>query len=57
MKTWTPTATVNKQPAYAGTLGGEKGMQQAQRTGFNTLDNWAIKLPLNQKRKGQERKD
>ena len=56
MKTWTLAATANKQPASAGTLGG-KGMQPAQRTGFNTLDNWAIKLPLNQKRKGQERKD
>jgi len=28
----------------------------AQHTTFNTLDNWAIKLPPNQKGKGPERK-
>ena len=34
-----------------------KGTLPAQRTSFNTLDNWAIKLTSNQKGKGQERKD
>ena len=45
----------NKQPASAGTLG-EKGTLPAQHTTFNTLDNWAIKTPPNQKGKGPERK-
>ena len=40
---------LNKQPASAGTL-------PAQHTTFNTLDNWAIKPPPNQKGKGLERK-
>ena len=31
-------------------------MLLAQHTTFNTLDNWAIKPPLNQKGKGPERK-
>ena len=46
---------LNKQPASAGTLG-EKGTLPAQHTTFNTLDNWAIKTPPNQKGKGPERK-
>ena len=40
---------LNKQPASAGTL-------PAQHTTFNTLDNWAINPPPNQKGKGPERK-
>ena len=46
---------LNKQPASAGTLGG-KGTLPTQHTTFNTLDNWAIKKPPNQKGKGPERK-
>ena len=46
---------LNKQPASAGTLG-EKGTLPAQHTTFNTLDNWAINPPPNQKGKGPERK-
>ena len=45
---------LNKQPASAGTLGG-KGRCRPSTT-FNTLDNWAIKTPPNQKGKGPERK-
>ena len=52
MNTWTPAATVNNQPASAG----GKGTLPAQHTTFNTLDNWAIKPPPNQKGKGPERK-
>ena len=39
-------------------LRGHWGKEDAagQRTSFNTLDNWAIKLPPNQKGKGSERK-
>ena len=55
MNMWTLATTVNKQPASAGTLGG-KGMLPAQHTTFNTLDNWAINPPPNQKGKGLERK-
>ena len=33
-----------------------KGTLLAQHTTFNTLDNWAIKTPPNQKGKGPERK-
>ena len=36
---------------------GGKGTLPAQHTTFNTLDNWAIKSPPNQKGKGPERKD
>ena len=50
MNTWTPAATVNKQPASAGTLGG-KGTLPAQHTTFNTLDNWGHKTPTQSKRK------
>ena len=47
---------LNKQPASAGTLG-EKGTRRAQRTSFNTLDNWGHKTPHPIKtEKGQERK-
>ena len=35
---------------------GGKGTLPAQHTTFNTLDNWAIKPPPNQKGKGPERK-
>ena len=56
MKTHEPRPQqLNKQPASAGTLG-EKGTLPAQHTTFNTLDNWAIKNPPNQKGKGPERK-
>ena len=33
-----------------------KGTLPAQRTSFNTLDNWGHKTPTQSKRKGQERK-
>ena len=38
---------------------GRKGTLSAQRTGFNTLDNWGHKTPTHpiKKDKGQERKD
>ena len=39
-----------QKPASAGTLGG-KGTLPAQRTGFNTLDNWGHKTPTQSKRK------
>ena len=45
---------LNKQPASGG-----KGTLPAQHTtfiSFNTLDNWSIKPPPNQKGKGPERK-
>ena len=63
MNTWTPAATVNKQPASAGTLGekgrcrpsardtGGKGTLPAQCTGFDTLDNCGHKTPTQSKRK------
>ena len=35
---------------------GGKGTLPAQHTAFNTLDNWAINPPPNQKGKGPERK-
>ena len=35
---------------------GGKGTLPAQHTTFNTLDNWAINPPPNQKGKGPERK-
>ena len=35
---------------------GGKGTLPAQHTTFNTLDNWTIKTPRNQKGKGPERK-
>ena len=47
MNTWTPAALTNKQPASAG----GKGTLPAQRTGFNTLDNWGHKTPTQSKRK------
>ena len=34
---------------------GSQRTRQAQRTGFNTLDNWAIKFPPKQKRERKER--
>ena len=40
----------NSRPATAGTLG-EGGHRQAQRTSFNTLDNWGHKTPTQSKRK------
>ena len=45
----TQAATANKQPASAGTLG--EGTLLAQRTSFNTLDNWGHKTPTQSKRK------
>ena len=55
MKTWTPAATVKQTTCLCRDTGG-KGTLPAQHTTFNTLDNWAIKTPPNQKGKGPERK-
>ena len=55
MKTWTPAATVKQTTCLCRDTGG-KGTLPAQHTTFNTLDNWAIKTPPNQKGKGLERK-
>ena len=55
MKTWTPAATVKQTTCLCRDTGG-KGTLPAQHTTFNTLDNWAIKPPPNQKGKGPERK-
>ena len=54
MNTWTLAATANKQPAPAGTLG-EKGTLLAQRTSFDTLDNWSHRTPT-QSKKDKEKK-
>ena len=43
------TGRNSKQPASAGTPG--KGTLPAQRTGFNSLDNWGHKTPTQSKRK------
>ena len=48
-------ATVKQTTCLCRDTGG-KGMLPAQHTAFNTLDNWAIKPPPNQKGKGPERK-
>ena len=55
MKTWTPAATVKQTTCLCRDTGG-KGTLPTQHTTFNTLDNWAIKPPPNQKGKGPERK-
>ena len=51
----TPAATVKQTTCLCRDTGG-KGTLPAQHTIFNTLDNWAIKTPPNQKGKGPERK-
>ena len=55
MNTWTSAATVKQTTCLCRDTGG-KGTLPAQHTTFNTIDNWAIKTPPNQKGKGPERK-
>ena len=50
------TGRNNKQTTCLCRDTGGKGTLPAQHTTFNTLDNWAIKTPPNQKGKGPERK-
>ena len=71
LKTRIPAATVNNLPLQghwgkrdaacscfksSDTVAYTGGTLPAQHTTFNTLDNWAIKPPPNQKGKGPERK-
>ena len=56
MKTWTPATSANKTTCLCRDTGGKGRLLVRQHTTFNTLDNWAINPPLNQKGKGPERK-